>query len=243
MMKKISYLLALLVITTSSLGSVSAAREKALTEGERRAIGVLFVDDGTAVNCSSATTVNLTGSDNAEKIWNYLTTDGKTGGGLDRKAITPEQAAGIMGNIQRESGFNPGIVERSGGGGYGLIQWTGGRRTSLENAAKARGVPVNDLGFQLDYMYEESTQRTQRDGGGKEWDGLTKIATVREATVYWEYNSERAGVVVMEQRIGFAEAIYTRFTGKQPAAPNGSGVITTNQACNTSSGQNYDWWR
>jgi hypothetical protein len=60
-----------------------------------------------------------------------------------------------MGNLQAESGFDPGIEERSTGIGFGIAQWSFGRRTNLENAAKEKGVPVSDLSFQLDFLWGE----------------------------------------------------------------------------------------
>lgn len=38
--------------------------------------------------------------------------------------MADETIAGILGNIENESGFNPMRVEAGGGGGYGLVQWT-----------------------------------------------------------------------------------------------------------------------
>jgi hypothetical protein len=90
--------------------------------------------DPCSPRCSSsaAQTINaLTGSDNRQKIWNYLIARG----------LSPEQTAGVMGNIQSESGgtFSPTINEYSQtfpGGGYGIVQWTGGRRDGVVQALK-----------------------------------------------------------------------------------------------------------
>lgn len=104
------------------------------------------------VSCSDAavvSTTDLSGSDNAQKIWNYLRA----------KGLSPIQVAGIMGNLERESGYNPGSEEKTPNlnKGYGIVQWTAGRRTKLENYAKAQGKPANDLGMQLDFMWLELT--------------------------------------------------------------------------------------
>lgn len=64
----------------------------------------------------------LTGEDNREKIYNYLRARG----------LSPEQAAGVAGNIQNESGFSPTRQETSQTfpeGGWGIVQWTWGRRS------------------------------------------------------------------------------------------------------------------
>lgn len=70
----------------------------------------------------------LIGTDNREKIWNYLIGTG----------FSAEQTAGILGNLQSESAgtFSPTVNEFSaefGEGGYGIAQWTHdpGRRGNL----------------------------------------------------------------------------------------------------------------
>lgn len=87
----------------------------------------------------------LAGSNDKEKIWNYLV------GTMGFSAI---QAAGIMGNIQQESGFSPTAVNRSSGA-YGIIQWLGSRKTNLENFAREQGKDKSDLSLQLDFMKKE----------------------------------------------------------------------------------------
>ena len=58
----------------------------------------------------------LPGNSRIEKIWNYIAKHAP--GGISDK---PEIIAGILGNMQQESGFDPFI--RNGGGCLGLIQW------------------------------------------------------------------------------------------------------------------------
>ncbi len=74
--------------------------------------------------CSATGSIVLTGSNDESKIWNYLI----------GKGLQPFQAAGIMGNIQSESGFNPASQEPGttsntptpGQLGHGIVQWTPG---------------------------------------------------------------------------------------------------------------------
>jgi N-acetylmuramoyl-L-alanine amidase len=87
---------------------------------------ILFYDK----SCSySNATGNLTGNSIKEKIWNFLKQQG----------LTDEQAAGVMGNMQAESGFIPTRFQgdrafnpwdSASGNGWGLPQWDGGRRYS-----------------------------------------------------------------------------------------------------------------
>lgn len=56
-----------------------------------------------------------------QRFWNFC-----KGTGMNEKAIA------AMGNISQESSWDITLEEAGGGGGYGLIQWTGSRRTQLE---------------------------------------------------------------------------------------------------------------
>ena len=68
---------------------------------------------------------------------------------------TETAIAGVLGNFQQESGLDPTTVEAGSGIGFGLGQWSYGRRTALEAYARDRGIPVTDLYLQLDFlMYE-----------------------------------------------------------------------------------------
>ncbi len=71
------------------------------------------------------------------------------------KGLTPQQAAGIAGNLQFESGLDPGIQETGNGIGFGLAQWSFDRRTQLEDYAASQGKPVSDMGTQLNFLWKE----------------------------------------------------------------------------------------
>lgn len=71
------------------------------------------------------------------------------------KGLTKEQAAGITGNLQYESGLNPAITEAGNGIGYGLAQWSFGRRDALNEFAQSEGKPVSDMKVQLDFLWKE----------------------------------------------------------------------------------------
>lgn len=74
--------------------------------------------------------------------------------GLD---ITPEQAAGIVGNLAAESGLLA-VQEKnptSGKGGYGVAQWTGDRRVAFEKWAKAKGLKIDSFEANLGFLLEE----------------------------------------------------------------------------------------
>lgn len=100
----------------------------------------------------------LLGNSSAEKIFVYLVGKGLSG----------EQAAGILGNFQRESGFDPAIIQGDpptiagpnyipiGGVGFGIAQWTdAGRQDGLKALRDSSNRKIIDLSLQLDYLWEE----------------------------------------------------------------------------------------
>lgn len=165
----------------------------------------------------------LVGNENAEKIWNFLTNE--------KQGLTKEQAAGVMGNIAQESGFNPDTEEGPDSAakhdvrpvGYGIVQWTGGRRIELEKAANNQGVAPSDLGFQLAYMVQESQSRPVSKSvadlgygveGENEWETLKKQKTIEDATVFWHNNfevSQDSPADVLAVRGKYAENAYISF--------------------------------
>lgn len=223
---------------------------------------VLFYGEGgcKATSSPAGGGQKLLGNGNKEKIWNFLR--GLDGNLAKDRALSEEQAAGLMGNIRQEAGenFDPGISEKSGGGGYGIVQWTGPRRTNLENAARKKGVAVSDLSFQLSYLYEESNSRkvsrkvaNQGFGtaGANEWTtmmqqvakaiGGKNRTAIENATVFWHNNFEVSADTpdfVINQRGQFSKDIYAELTGK--AAPEGSAtrVNDTSGKC-SSDGQAF----
>lgn len=93
---------------------------------------ILFYDaDATEKTCHAGI-IKVSGSNNQEKIYNFLI----------NKGLNTEQAVGVLGNIERESGYSPMRHEQShsnfSSGGYGIAQWTFGRRTTLEKYLKKK---------------------------------------------------------------------------------------------------------
>ncbi|MGW4241394.1 phage tail tip lysozyme [Nocardia sp. NPDC004722] len=81
----------------------------------------------------------------ASDIYQYL---------INRYGFTPAQAAGILGNMQVESGFDTAAYNR-GEGAIGLCQWEGGRRGDLERFAASQGKSVTNWQTQVDFMMSE----------------------------------------------------------------------------------------
>ena len=66
-------------------------------------------------------------------------------------------ACGIMANIRHESNFHPGALNSAGS--YGLCQWTGGRRWSLESYCDNNGFDYESLHGQLSFLAYELRNR------------------------------------------------------------------------------------
>jgi len=106
---------------------VFAQTEPTFDQGFFSGNDIFFYDPTYQAVCAGG---GLVGGSTKEKIWNFFIANG----------LSPEQAAGIMGNMQEESGFIPsnyqGIEEfnlwESGtyNKAWGLVQWDGGRRYS-----------------------------------------------------------------------------------------------------------------
>lgn len=77
---------------------------------------------------------------------------------------TPDQAAGIVGNLKHESGLNTGAggdIGYSGGSSFGLAQWRQGR---LDTLKKKYGSAWKDLDSQLDFVNWELNNTHKKVG-------------------------------------------------------------------------------
>lgn len=128
-----------------------------------------------------------------EQIWNFLRANG----------FTAEAAAGVMGNMFAESGCQPAIEEYGGGGGYGLCQWTGSRRTDLINYCANNGYDYSSLEGQLNFLLYEL------DAYGLSY--IKNITSVEEATRVFLTEFERAGIIRWSDRINAANDYYSRW--------------------------------
>ena len=143
---------------------------------------------------------------NARVIWNFL----------KYKGLSDAAAAGVLGNIQAESGFDPAIVEKANGIGYGLIQWSFGRRTALENAAKQAGVDPSNLQFQLEYLWDESLDPNTSYGKKLASAGFYSTNDPGDAAYYFHKYVEISAdskSAIQNNRCDPAESWYEKFKG------------------------------
>lgn len=174
--------------------------------------------DGSIGGCTGAAATLLEGSDNEQKVWNYLA----------GKGLKPHQIAAFMGNMMAEAHFEPRLTEYAfsdpphlsdtvpadvnskGQPGYGIIQWTApSRKQGLRDFAAEQQKSTGDLGLQLDFMWKELNSRTFKDT----LDFVMASTTVESATDYicrhFEVPSGIDAAVV--KRIGFAKEFLTKY--------------------------------
>lgn len=119
--------------------------------------------------------MSLVGSNNEQKIWNYLYA----------KLGNAYGVAGLIGNLYAESALKPNNLQNSyekklgytddsyvsavdngtytnfvrDSAGFGLAQWTfWSRKQNLLDYCKSRGTSIGDLEMQLDFLYKEVSE-------------------------------------------------------------------------------------
>lgn len=126
-MRKIFIFILALTISLGVVADVTLAQERDANFWSNN--DIVYYDPTYQSTCSAGSGM-LRGANTKEKIWNFFI-------GND---LTPEQAAGLMGNIQKESNFIPvnwqagestDIWDGDSGEGWGLVQWDGGRRPQV----------------------------------------------------------------------------------------------------------------
>jgi hypothetical protein len=154
-------------------------------------------------------------------VWNQLRADG----------LTEEQAAGVLGNLQAESGIEPGREQNTPSGvvtkymkidghtGYGIAQWTWiTLQQSLHAAMVAAGKSDDtDINVQAKFLWESATKEVRTE--------MQKQTNIRGATTIWLTKYEKPanqGEDVINARTSMAERWFKKFTGRE---------INTNDEC------------
>ena len=164
------------------------------------------------------------------------------------------QVAGVMGNIKHESGFNPSIVERGSGIGFGLCQWSYGRRTNIEKYARSIGKSPNNLDVQITFLLAEMNPKGGANGYAKyqftksssRYDGKVyskdsfknakDIETATRAFCFcFERPSYNPNVNHISSRIKSAKSYYEKYTGTSASTVSiGTDSVDTSTSTNTS---------
>ncbi len=200
----------LLFFTTSPV----LADTQNCNEAELRNKGIV------ALNCSgdqplsgfcsmgSSSSINLAGNDNVEKTFRFFVA----------KGLTPDQAAGIVGNAAIESGVNPKSVSKNGKYS-GMFQWdTGGRFANLKRWTASQGLDPLSLDGQLAYAWYEATSRGNIIGIQKQpsvdlaswfWGRFFEVAVVGGSSS----TTPLTNVQALDKRIANARAVLAKFGG------------------------------
>lgn len=181
----------------------------------------------------------------------------KIGSAFKEKGYSDAAVSAILGNINQESGFDFTLEEdastvTSQGAGFGLIQWTGGRRTALENFIKDKYNGKNSLEAQVAFfVHETETSHAgvfsrERTGLGNldsvldqyykekytSWDDFKKAKDVNSATVAFMAFMEVPGLPHWENRGPIAEGILKNwakeFKGGTGSSEGGKDTIEAN---------------
>ncbi len=126
------------------------------------------------------------------------------------QGLTSFQSAGIVGNLDQESGVDPGAVQ-FGGPGRGIAQWSVGGRWDTSNKdnvvwyAGQHGQAAGSLNLQLDFIWYELTTF------GYGFAALKATGNVSDATVVFMDKYEICGQCNQAQRITDAQAVLNAY--------------------------------
>lgn len=154
-----------------------------------------------------------TSTQNAQYAVNYL----------QNKGWTKEQAAGIVANLQQESGpnLNTRAFNAAGGGqgAQGVAQWRGSRLTDASNFLGGKNVRDASLDEQLDFVNYELTQGKEKSAGNK----IRATNTAEDAAIATDKFYERSGGESQAARVAKAQALMGgasgTYTPPTPSAP------------------------
>jgi hypothetical protein len=132
--------------------------------------------------------------------------------------LTPEQAAGIVGNLGGESGLEA-IQERApiaGRGGFGFAQWTASRRVAFEKWCADRNLDTTDDAANYGFLLEEL-----RGSEAHSIEQLRKTTSVDAAAYTFMVDFERPGDPegTKASRIAFATRALAAKAKQAPRPP------------------------
>lgn len=170
-------------------------------------------------------TVDISGiNDNAKAVYTFLT----------GKGYTPEAAAGILGNMEQESGVNPKAIQGGGKGpAAGIVQWENYNRKSarwksMSDYAASKGKDWTDLQSQLEWLDLElqgkdptTASLLKKKVGG--YEQFKAIKDVNQAVKVFEESFERAGKPNMTRRYNAAQNYYNQFKNGASVANEDAG--------------------
>ena len=167
---------------------------------------------------SGSTSASTTGSTGIysgtiqEKFWQFFVAAG----------YTKQAVAGMMGNVQHESNFDSSLIEQtpgpSNGEGFGLIQWSYGRKTRLIELAAEQGREVTDVQFQFEFLNIELNESGNwlsvwADYPFDTFKSTTDITYATEAFC-WMFERPAVASANISGRIEYSKKYYDEFANK-----------------------------
>ncbi len=186
-------------------------------DGKNRGVTELSIEGLFETNMSNFGSF-IYGDSLEEKVWFTLRAEG----------YSEEAVAAIMGNIYGESGFRADAIE-SNGEGYGLCQWSFGRKKQLIEYAKSKGKDWKDEDTQIEFLIGEITKGGGANGYAKfqmagthygyTYSSWKDAKDIEEATKAFMAVFERPDMTVAhtDRRVKAAKDYYNQFHGKERA--------------------------
>ena len=112
---------------------------------------------------------------------------------INEHGLTPAQAAGIVGNLNKESALKTGARNvgdgNDGSDSIGIAQWNSTRAQNLKNWAAANGRNYLDLDTQTDFIMHELNGSGAYGGGSESlaWNKLQNSTSTQEASEAFNY--------------------------------------------------------
>lgn len=169
--------------------------------------------------------------------WAYLTTN---------KGLSPEAAAGVMGNLEAESGIDPHNTQNNasapdgpeipiesirGSHGYGIAQWTSaGRQDNLIAYARETNRSTGDLGLQIDFLWKELEESYTGVAAVLQTPGVTIaeasyvfLSEFEIPAPFTDRGTQAQRDRTTADRLAMSQAIYNEFSGQTIASTLGGG--------------------
>lgn len=225
----------------------------ALTKEQKKLYdsGILYYDlESQSNNCSTDSgSLQMNGDDAIATVFNFLV----------NKGLTDFQAAGVLGNMHHESGYQPQRLQGTKSGtitraedvprnqtakAYGLVQWD--KAHKMIDPVTAAGKDPNDIYAQLEFLWAQLNNQwpegwsgsTPTDGFNEKraGDHLKTTTNVAEATLSFETKYERHKGEPQSSRITEAQRILDLATSNAfPTDTSGSAANLTGNCSNGAS--------
>lgn len=219
-LKRFLLCLVAVIFATASIPTISYAVDRDFFSSN----DILFYngDAGCSIKNENGD-IAIAGTDIAEKMFRFFTSTNFSG--IGDKPFNAIQAAGALGNFQQESSMNPDTIETTGEG-YGLAQWSYGRKQILLDLARELDKSWNDISVQMEMITRELNAGY---GPSLLGEGFADVKTPKDASFIFQKVYEGAGTPMQANRDSAAIAYYEKFKDLVPSSSTGN----ANSACST----------